>query len=578
MQIEKLSTTFSYHQKTVELIPNQVNRFDEFYAEYSWEDIQGNVKGHRLKLTIHPKEDLVLQALRLKLPHQFQLHETIFCNGFQSWSESREYHQKESLDHLRKIAFPLMKNYGDTHLDLVERGEGVFHSWTYSYLRQHAFKMQFIGSLSENTGFTLVQYKPDNQMVVIDKECQNLKLTHSFHILDLVILEGADKAIFDYYFEKMEVKRPMPQPTIGWTSWYNYYTNISEEIILKNLAAFAEKKTPIHIFQIDDGWQKSVGEWLTVKPNFPNGMTAIAKKIHREGYKAGIWLAPFICEKDSDIFRNKKHWLLKDEKGKPVYAGYSSGWSGHFYALDFYQKEVQDYLIKVFFHVLTKWNFDLVKLDFLYAACILPRANKTRGQIMNDAMQFLRQIVGDKLILGCGVPLGSAFGLVDYCRIGADIHLKWEHGLLKFLRNRERVSTILSLRTTLGRWHLNNRAFGNDPDVFLLREEQLQLTNIQKNTVLTINALLGKLVFTSDFVGDYDDEKWNAFEQVFKYKNATVLRVKNPGSDLYEIDFLLDGKSGMARVNLSEFSRIYMEGAQEKILLPFETKIEEEPT
>ena len=62
---------------------------------------------------------------------------------------------------------------------------------------------------------------------------------------------------------------------------------------------------------------------------------------------------------------------------------------------------------------------------------------------MNDTMTFLRNSCGDKLILGCGVPLGSAFGLVDYCRIGADIHLEWEHKLLKFLENRERVSTCL---------------------------------------------------------------------------------------------------------------------------------------
>jgi len=573
MQLEKLTTTFSFNGKSVELTPNRVNRFDEFYAEYTLTEVQEKAIGHRLQLMIHPKEDLQLKNLRLKFPHSFQVNETIFCNGFQSWSESREFHQKESIDALRKIAYPWMKNYGDTHLDLVERGKGVFHSWTYSYIRQHAYKMEFIGSLNEQTGFTLIQYKPENQSVTIEKDCEGVKLTHSFPILDIIILKGDDQTVFDAYFEKMEVKKPAAPSTIGWTSWYNYYTNISEEIILKNLNAFAEKSSPIDIFQIDDGWQKSIGEWLEVKSNFPNGMGSVAKKIHQKGYKAGLWLAPFICEKDSTIFKNKKHWLLKDADGKPVKAGYVPLWSGDFYALDFYEKEVQDYLIKVFFTVLSKWKFDLVKLDFLYAVCLLPRPNRTRGQVMNEALQFLRNQVGDKLILGCGVPLGSAFGLVDYCRIGADIHLEWEHQLLKNLRNRERVSTLLSLRTTLGRWQLNNRAFGNDPDVFLLRDDNIKLTTIQKRTVLIINALLGQVVFTSDFVGDYTEGQWNAFQEVFTYKNVKVQMVKNRGLDFYEIEFLNEGKKGTALVNLSENERTYLVGGKSNKLAAFETKI-----
>jgi alpha-galactosidase len=408
---------------------------------------------------------------------------------------------------------------------------------------------------------------------VIDKECQGMKLTHSFPVLDMIILEGDDASVFDTYFEKMDIKKPKAKPATGWTSWYNYYTNISEEIILKNLDAFAQKEAKIDFFQIDDGWQKDVGNWLSTKDNFPNGMGAVAQKIHAKGYKAGLWLAPFICEKKSDIFQNKKHWLLKDTNGKPVKAGYSSGWSGHFYALDFYNNEVQDYLIKVFFKILSTWNFDLVKLDFLYAVCILPRPNKTRGQVMNDALQFIRHLVSNKLILGCGVPLGSSFGLVDYCRIGADIHLEWEHKLLKFLGNRERVSTILSLRTTLGRWQLNGRAFLNDPDVFLLRDENLRLTEAQKHTVLMINVLLGGLLFTSDFVGDYSDKKWAEFNHIFEYQNAGVKTVKNQGRDLYEIDFIKDGQRMTAFCNLNENQRLVIFQDKKLTLQPFETQL-----
>ena len=184
------------------------------------------------------------------------------------------------------------------------------------------------------------------------------------------------------------------------------------------------------------------------------------------------------------------------------------------------------------------------------------------------------------MILGCGVPLGSSCGLVDYCRIGADIHLEWEHNLLRSIRNRERVSTIISLRSTLGRWHLNGRAFWNDPDVFLLRENNLKLTDTQKRTVLTVNALLGGLVFTSDFVKEYGDQQWEDFSIVLRYQEASIHSVQNDGNDQYRIAFALAGEDYWAFVNLSEeSSKIY-----QFILKPFETKVisnkelEQDPT
>ena len=254
-------------------------------------------------------------------------------------------------------------------------------------------------------------------------------------------------------------------PITGWTSWYNYYTRISEEIILNNLFSLSEYRIPIDTFQIDDGFQTAVGDWLSLKPEFPNGMKHIAAEIHKQGYMAGLWLAPFICEKKSELAKQHKKWLVADTSGKPVVAGWNPGWSGDFYALDIYNPRVREYIEHVFNTVLREWDYDMVKLDFLYAAAIIPRAGKSSGAIMHDAMVFLRECVKSRKILGCGVPLGSSFGLVDYCRIGGDVALKWEDRLLKFMRYRERVDTLHSLTSTIGRRHLNGNAFINDPDV-----------------------------------------------------------------------------------------------------------------
>lgn len=77
--------------------------------------------------------------------------------------------------------------------------------------------------------------------------------------------------------------------------------------------------------------------------------------------------------------------------------------------------------------VLNDWGFDLVKLDFLYATAVVPLHNKTRGQLAYESIDFLRECVGNKQILGCGVQQMPCFGKVEYMRIGADMDLGWKH-------------------------------------------------------------------------------------------------------------------------------------------------------
>lgn len=91
----------------------------------------------------------------------------------------------------------------------------------------------------------------------------------------------------------------------------------------------------------------------------------------------------------------------------------------------------------------------MVKLDFLYTACLVPFGNKTRGEIMDDACAFLRDCCGDKYILGCGVPLFPAFGRFDYCRIGSDVDIQFKPRFIYSLTNNEIVSTQTSIQNTI---------------------------------------------------------------------------------------------------------------------------------
>jgi alpha-galactosidase len=588
-----MKAVLKYDNKILQIQLNKSTITDELFVSFTDEDTP---QYKRLKLDIHPKTDVVLRSLEIELPMNFAATDRVFCNGFQSWSESRLFGFGEKPDALRWLAKPLMGYYGDYHVDFLPTEKGVLHSWTYGYINKNNNKLNqnkptisstlkteftllktensedtinFIGSLDESTAFTCLLYDYKNQKIIIKKDLAGLQLSHSFPALDVLMMSGEAPSVFDQYFALQNLPKLEKPAATGWTSWYNYYNKISETIIEDNLNAFAKRNIPIDFFQIDDGWQTRIGDWLSTQPTFPSGMKAVADNIHAKGFKAGLWLAPFIVEPKSRIFQEKKDWLLRGPSGKPLAVGYSPLWSGKFYALDFYNRDVQDYLTGVFHTVLQTWGFDMVKLDFLYAVAVLPRPNKTRGQVMSDALNFLRRLVGDKILLGCGVPLGSAFGLMDYCRIGADIHLSWEHRLLKFLKNRERVSTIVALRTTLGRWELNGRAFQNDPDVFILREKKHQLTEVQQDTIVKINCLLGNLLFTSDCLDDYTEGVLQKYQSIFRLKNRHVSRVIDHGDDFYSIKFALDDRPFTAFCNLTQSHK----HINHQVIQPFETLI-----
>ena len=212
------------------------------------------------------------------------------------------------------------------------------------------------------------------RQLVISRDCRGVILHEGdcFALLSLYLGKGDEKELFEDYFARWSLLRKGAPQCTGWTSWYNYYTNISADIIDENLEVLRRENIAVDVFQIDDGYQKAVGDWLEVNDKFPAGMGAVAGNIRRHGLKPGLWLAPFICEHDSRLFKIKPEWLLRDARGKPVRAGWNPMWSGYFYALDFYADGFRDYLREVFRTVGEEWGFELLKLDFLYGVAILP--------------------------------------------------------------------------------------------------------------------------------------------------------------------------------------------------------------
>lgn len=496
----------------------------------------------RIKCTVKPTNKIEITEFSANLKYSFSKFCRVLLNGYQSWTDTFEMSINDKQHKMLAPRFITerigLNAYGDYNFAKTG-GKGDFHGFSYGYIRMGT-QYELFGSANERTGFTQIVFNTNKSEIALIKDVEGLLIDSEYEILHVIHAVGTENEVFDAYFKAQGVDAPKAKPVVGYTSWYNHYQDIDEGIILNDLKSITESDLSFDVFQIDDGFEPFVGDWLY--PNeakFPRGLKPIVDEIHSNGMLAGLWLAPFECEKDSKFYREHFNWLLKDENGDGIVSG--NNWSGSF-ALDIYNEDLRSYLREVFDRVLNEWDFDLVKLDFLYACCIVPQHGKTRGQVMAEGMDFIRECVGDKLILGCGVPLASAFGMVDYCRIGCDVSLDWNDKLWMQAMHRERISTKNCIQNSLFRRQLNGRGFMNDPDVSILRDSNLMLTEDQKEILCRINNLCGGLVFTSDDVSSLGSSHLNLMRECRKLSDAKVISVSKY-NELIRIEYELDGST-----------------------------------
>lgn len=450
----------------------------------------------------------------------------VFMNGYQSWTWSPYMHAQASIRGVAQIPSFLEKKYafsayGDYTFVRYPNKAGQLHGVSYCAFSDSLADdtIELYASLDESDGYTLFAYDADSGTLHIEKDGARQTDGHTRTLFKLFHARGRREAVYRQWFDAMGLPVKETPHLFGYSSWYNRYQNISEKTILDDLCGCDTLFEKNDLFQIDDGWERAVGDWQADTDKFPNGMRYMADQIHARGYRAGLWLAPFAAEKKSRLAQEHPDWLLRNPDGSLWQAG--GNWSG-FYGLDIDLEPVRAYVRKTFETVFAQWKFDLVKLDFLYAAAPFTGLNDSRGAKMHRAMRLLADCCKEHPIIGCGVPLAASFGLVSYCRIGCDVSFAWDDVWYMRLFHRERNSTWHSVMDTIGRFPLDAKAFGNDPDVFFLRDENLHLPMEDKLDLARLDALLGHVHLLSDPIQAYTEEKKRFYKEMRALAEAVV--------------------------------------------------------
>lgn len=306
---------------------------------------------------------------------------------------------------------------------------------------------------------------------------------------------------------------PWPHPVTGWCSWYYYWQGVSEEAVLANLEflRWRRDELPVQYVQIDDGYQSGIGDWLVPNHKFPRGMKWLADQIHDRGFKAGLWLAPFMIGAHSQLWKDHPDWAVQHSSRRPYVA--MVNWAQECYAMDLTRPDVLEWLEHVFRTVFHEWGYDYVKIDFLYAGAVdglRYDPNVTRAQAYRRAIEIIRRQAGDRFILGCGNPVAPSIGIMNGMRIGPDVAPFWypaEPPREKGRNELSLVSTINGIRNVMSRFWMHNRLWLNDPDCMLARDSETALTLDEVRSLASVIALSGGMVFDSDNLMRLSDQR-----------------------------------------------------------------------
>ena len=326
-------------------------------------------------------------------------------------------------------------------------------------------------------------------------DCEGLTLDpgQSWTLEELLVVQGADRAALLDDVASRLAKNHAPLrttlPPTGWCSWYCFGPNVTAAQVLENLDAIASGLPSLKYIQIDDGYQRAMGDWLETGNAFGGSVRAVLAEIKKRGFEPAIWVAPFIAEADSHVFRDHPDWFIQDGAGAPLRSDRVTfaGWRrAPWYALDGTHPSAQAHLESVFRTMRKEWGCTYFKLDANFWGAMhgghFHDRRATRVEAYRRGMQAVIRGAGDGFLLGCNHPIWPSVGVIHGSRSSNDIKRTWE-----------RVAS--TARQNLSRNWQNGRLWWNDPDAVVLAGD---LTDSECQFHATAIYATGGMVLSGD--------------------------------------------------------------------------------
>ena len=448
------------------------------------------------------------EVVMFQISHVFNGNTAFYAEGFQMLSQYRGTLADQKLvgsyDDNKHYKLPQPPGYKAVYNMLVLHGDAGSE-----------MLMGFNSSFKYTGKFYL---SADTIKVVMDMENVVLKPGAFIQLEEFSLLTGKDAnqltAAFakriNYFHPRLQSKN-VPA---GWCSWYCFGPDVTAKNITDNLAYIKKYIPQLKYIQLDDGYQPHMGDWLETNNSFGSNIKTTLKEIKKAGFEPAIWVAPFICDSNSSIYKEHADWLVKDVTGKPLQSDKVTfgGWRlAPWFVLDATNPAVQQHLTHVFKTMSTEWGCTYFKLDANYWGAIQGGVyydkNATRVTAYRSGMKAILTGAGNAFILGCNHPLWPSLGLISGSRSSNDIYPDWQNFVTTGNEN------------LLRSWQ-NGKLWWNDPDCILLTGKLTQNEFMYHASLLFST---GGLVLSGDDLTTISAERLAILKKMVSPKGVSAL-------------------------------------------------------
>jgi hypothetical protein len=304
----------------------------------------------------------------------------------------------------------------------------------------------------------------------------------------------------------------------GWCSWFYTLSHVSQHEVMANTAFAAENLKPygLEYIQIDEGFQRWHGDWEG-NERFPNGMKWLAQQIRSHGFKAGLWISPYVIEEPTKLFHEHPEWLVKGRDGSPQRIGnWPAGTAPPAdenpkkYCLDVTHPGGAKWLHDLVDTIVNDWGYEMIKIDFVFWSILA--AERFHDPTMSTAaayrkgMEIMRRAAGDKChILECG-PGAITTGLIDSMRIEADVNYGFSDTAWETYFTHPASSSSAAAK----RYYFHKRTWINDADHLCMD----LLTDTESEAAATLIAFSGGNLFSGDRLTQLEPPKLEILKKI----------------------------------------------------------------
>ena len=134
--------------------------------------------------------------------------EGMFFNGYQTWTQTREYTKYDKMKGLNGMPEGVIRRYhldgyGDYHFTGYPDKVGIFHGFSYCYFRNGS-TYSFFGSLDEGPGYTIFGYNAKKNRLKLIRDSKGFMPQGEYHVFDLFFM-GDAKTLFFIHHEQPEI-------------------------------------------------------------------------------------------------------------------------------------------------------------------------------------------------------------------------------------------------------------------------------------------------------------------------------------------------------------------------------------